>query len=233
MPEQRTWRSILIEAGVIVGSILLAFAIDAGWDARGEASRRRAVIDGLVSDFAAVRADLDRVAGFHAENRAAAAGLMELGSRGPVPDATAHLADSLFAAAVLGGSFDAPLGTLQSLINAGDLDLIGDPELAAMLTSFPGLVSDLDREQAWMRELMLEMYRYLASIGVGAEMGLSDPYWDLSWEIPGGSIHGIAHTPGFRTWIGGLWQVYGNTTEDLRAIDASLTVIEASLAALR
>ena len=49
----------------------------------------------------------------------------------------------------------------------------------SVLTSFPGLVSDLDREQVWMRELILEMARYLVSVGIGTELGLKDPYWDV------------------------------------------------------
>ena len=82
MQEPLPWRRIVIEVVVIVGSILLAFGIDAAWDARGEAARRRAVIQGLTSDYQAVRRDLDRVSAFHTYNRSGAADPLALSASG-------------------------------------------------------------------------------------------------------------------------------------------------------
>lgn len=79
MAERIRWKGPVIEGIVIVGSILLAFGIDAWWDSRHEASRRAAVIEGLRSDFATAREDLDRVAAFHLEGRASAERLVGLG----------------------------------------------------------------------------------------------------------------------------------------------------------
>lgn len=67
MSDRMRWIRVLIEAVVIVGSILLAFGIDAWWDARNEAVRRLAGVEGLRSDFQAARRDLDRVSEFHLE----------------------------------------------------------------------------------------------------------------------------------------------------------------------
>ena len=45
------WKRISVEAVAIVGSILLAFAIDAGWDDRQAHAKRQELIQGLTSDF--------------------------------------------------------------------------------------------------------------------------------------------------------------------------------------
>ena len=233
MREQIRWRRVLLEGAVIVGSILLAFGIDAAWEARDEASRRSAVIEGLNSDFEAARTDLDRVTGFHLNSRSAAEDLMKMGAGGPVPATAAALADSLFAAAMLGGSFDPPLGTLQSLISSGDLDLVDDAELTILLTGFPAMVADLDREQQMVREVMLEVHRYLVSADIGSETALIDPLWEVPWDVGSKGIHRVAHSPGFRSWIGLLWIIYGNTTGDHQELDARLALIEARLSRLQ
>lgn len=41
--RQHPWLRIAVEAAVIVGSILLAFGIDAAWDNRGQEQRRTAL----------------------------------------------------------------------------------------------------------------------------------------------------------------------------------------------
>ena len=157
---------------------------------------------------------------------------MQLGENGPITNADAALTDSLFASAMGGGSFDPPLGTLEGLKTSGDLNLLGDPELTRYLTGFPALVTDLDREQRFMRELFVEAYRYLASVGLSAEVVLIDPYWEVPWRAQPGGISTIAHRPEFRTWMSALWAVYKNMNVDEQDIDAMLSLIEIKLAAI-
>lgn len=49
--EKISWRRILVEASVIVGSILLAFGIDAWWDARMELAEEQRYLEGLDAEF--------------------------------------------------------------------------------------------------------------------------------------------------------------------------------------
>lgn len=232
MTNRVPWLRIVVEGVVIVSSILLAFGIQAWWDARGDASRRDAVLEGLRSDFEAARTDLDRVTPFHQRGLSGAAELMQLGEDGPIVGVDAARVDSLFAAAMGGASYDPPLGALEALITSGDLDLLGDPELTVYLVGFPALVTDLDREQRYMRELLLETHRHLASLGISSEIVLDDPYWDVPWRIGPGGVSAIAHSPGLRTWISALWTIYRNMTGLEQEIDARLALIEAKLAAI-
>ena len=233
MARQVPWPRIFAEGLAIVVSILLAFGIQAWWEERDDAIRRLAVLEGLRGDFVATREDFDRVSAFHQVSLSAAGSLMELGEDGPIDEADAALADSLFSLTMLGGSFDPPLGTLAGLLSSGDLDLMDDPELTVYLTSFQALVADLDREQRFMRELFLEVHRYLVSIGRGSEVSLGNPYWDPPWRLTTDGIATVVHVPGFRTWISQLWAVYGNMTDDHAEIEARLAQIEARLAAIR
>ena len=54
------WPRVLVEGVVIVGSILLAFGIDAWWDARKERDRESQLLVGLLGDFETTRSDLEQ-----------------------------------------------------------------------------------------------------------------------------------------------------------------------------
>jgi hypothetical protein len=230
MSEGIRWKRALIEGAVIVGSILLAFGIDAWWGERDEASRRTAVIEGLRSDFAAARVDLDRVTAFHLEGRQAAETLMQIGADGPLAEASSPRVDSLFAGLAGTASFDPPLGTLEALISSGDLDLLDDPGLAGELTLFQGEVGDLDREQRFARETLIQLIEYLGTEDIGVESLVAHPDWDVPWDLQPDGIHRVVHTQEFRGWVTLMWALYTNTTGGLAGLDAAITTIESRLA---
>lgn len=58
MNPNSAWRRAVVEGVVIVASILLAFALDAWWDARGEAEAERGYISRIEADLAETRAGI-------------------------------------------------------------------------------------------------------------------------------------------------------------------------------
>lgn len=66
---------LLAEGIVIVMSILLAFAIDAGWERRGEVARRSALTAALASALNGVLIEVARVRPIHSEALGAAEAL--------------------------------------------------------------------------------------------------------------------------------------------------------------
>jgi hypothetical protein len=62
------WKRAAIEVVTIVASILLAFAIDAWWQERGERNREEALIEGLVIEFDAAETVLGELIGYHRSN---------------------------------------------------------------------------------------------------------------------------------------------------------------------
>ena len=59
MPERRNWKRLALEVVVIVGSILLAFGIEAWWDARGEAREEALVLQAIRSEMEATLERID------------------------------------------------------------------------------------------------------------------------------------------------------------------------------
>jgi hypothetical protein len=63
--NEMPWRRVGVEAAAVVGSILLAFAIDSGWDARQEGVREAAAVDALRIEMEQNRAQLIEDIGFN------------------------------------------------------------------------------------------------------------------------------------------------------------------------
>ncbi len=141
MAERTGWRRIVVEAVVIVASILLAFGIDAAWDNRNERAEERILLEGLRDELSANRQllnetldtvrlaqqDLDTFAAMTPEEAAS------------MPDSVrSRIGRRLFRTYVTELSY----GFLTATVNSGKLALIRDPFLRASLTGLASLDED-------------------------------------------------------------------------------------------
>lgn len=69
------WLRVFLEGAVIVGSILLAFALDAWWDERSRRGELRSQLDAVVAEMESTREALRAVLGVHNLNAHLAADL--------------------------------------------------------------------------------------------------------------------------------------------------------------
>ncbi|NNE48291.1 MAG: hypothetical protein HKN37_16690 [Rhodothermales bacterium] len=149
MKTQIPWLRVVVEGLVIVASILFAFGIDAGWDAREERGRRAVLMEDLQAELVRNAGDLS-VALAEQELRALRIGILlnEL-----TPQAKGLSADSVRALqASLAGvvSYDPSLGVLDLLIQSGDLALLEDRELRARLAGLASVSEDYLRNQVFL-----------------------------------------------------------------------------------
>jgi hypothetical protein len=226
---QIPWLRVLVEGVVIVGSILLAFGIDAAWDGRNERQRRAVLFTALGNDMALARAEVDRVATFHRTGHNAAADLLNFGQVVPGDDDQRLLIDSLVAATWGStASYDAPLGAVESVVGSGDLDLLSDPALVLELTAFPARVADLAWEQTLLQALATELLAYLSLQGIDASLFDLNGF-DVPWETGPTNVHAHIAAPRFRSLVSNMWYRYSNTTGDLDEIREAITRIESLL----
>ena len=140
------WLRIGAESIAIVGSILLAFAIDAWWDARSARRSEHDLLSTLAAELAAAQSALER----------------QLEIYSVLKDATQTIADQLAAAgdgrsvsvqtSYLGAllynmSFDPPKGATSMLLGSDQVSLIRSDELRAALAEWPAIVEDAVEEQ--------------------------------------------------------------------------------------
>ena len=141
------WSRIVVEATVIVGSILLAFSIDAWWDGVQEERAERAAIARLLDEFEANRPELETVDRTHRAIYEGSLAVLDVGYGGVEPDAA--FSDQVTLALTMEVRLDIETYALDSYLAVQDGRTERSPELRARLASYRSLV-----DQVWQQEDM-------------------------------------------------------------------------------
>lgn len=145
------WARILVEGVVIVGSILLALAVDEWWEGRELRQAERAILERLAEEFEANAAQLERKGEEHERVLVCGEAILEVtGPSGQVGipfDSVSTLYWDFFRTP----TFDPEDGVLNSLITSGEMGIISNHHLRTALAGWPSLVKDLkeDEDRAW------------------------------------------------------------------------------------
>jgi hypothetical protein len=149
------WRRLLAESVAVVLSILLAFAIDAWWDARQEAGRERDLLDGLRTDFESSRPGLEGRLTLARRMAAGTVGLLaRIEGRGSVPAVV--VPDSLILAVLGGPTYEPATNTLDAALASGEIELLESTELRTELANWRRLLSDTREDELEVRRVTNE-----------------------------------------------------------------------------
>jgi hypothetical protein len=142
---------LLAEGLLIVLSILLAFALDAGWGNLQELSEEAEILRRLETEAAANLDQLVEKQNAHDDAREAAAALLGLTGLRTPPAVHADSVGRLIFRMTFTWSYDPGNGVLSSLVNSDKLRLIRSDSLRTALASWPALVADIqeDEQAAW------------------------------------------------------------------------------------
>lgn len=132
MSSQRNLTSAFAGGIGIVVSILLAFAIEASWDARFERQAEEAMIDGIREEFAATLVQIVDLLAQHRRANTALVGFLDAPSPSSETDAEAAV-NRLIGGLLVGDLLDPSTGTLEMLLASGRLASLSDPNLRALL----------------------------------------------------------------------------------------------------
>jgi hypothetical protein len=141
---------ILFEGFAIVVSILLAFAIDAAWDLRGELAEEREALAGLRSDFLSSREQMDYVLRAH-RSRADVFDSFQNATANDLVTLAQDSATDVYRQLYAPNTFNGVRGNADALISSGKLDVIRDRVLRERLVTFLNLDLDSAEELAEMR----------------------------------------------------------------------------------
>jgi hypothetical protein len=230
MPEPQIiqWRRFATEATVIVASILLAFAIDAWWDSRAEEKRELALLLALSDDFTLAARVLESDRNNHLTTANAGEKLINFGESGNVPDADRGDIDLLISAHFWRISYRPPMGTVESVIGSGRIDLLSNQALIAELMNWPAEVARVQQIQLEAREHVYDrIYPYLA-----ARLNLKDLdkvypkiYEPFPWDQAPTDAFQLVSDQEFLSIIYMHWVLQTNILDELETVEASLTRI--------
>lgn len=156
MSRQIGWGRVLVEGVVIVGSILLAFGIDAGW---AERSERRTEREELQRVFDELTLERDRILGFEAAWTGRAAAALDFVDRVRAtdnPPGTIAVPDSVLETFFNSLVFRPLTPALDGLLDSGNYAVIRDAGVRAAIASLQREFEYLDGVQSGAADFMRE-----------------------------------------------------------------------------
>ncbi len=163
MKPQIPWLRVFVEGVVIVGSILLAFGIDAWWEGVQERGEEQEILTGLRAHFEDVQARLDLWVGIGLVGEDLAARALRNSQERLSNGALDSLMSSFWAVNVI----DRGGGPLDALLASGRLELIEDRRLREQLARWPDRMEDLHTNDLAIRSFVHgSIVPYAASQGV-------------------------------------------------------------------
>jgi hypothetical protein len=153
--KRTPWSRGVLEVAVIVGSILMAFGIEAWWGARQDGFHRAALLEDLEAEVLINRDALENTL----ERQRLRVSRLALVLGELTPEATGLSADSvrtLQAAVRNNPTYDPSFGVLNLLIQSGDLALLDDRILRARLAGLDAFLNDYLSNQGFLLELLLQ-----------------------------------------------------------------------------
>ena len=153
MTQRIPWLRILVEGAVIVASILLAFGIDAWWAGMQDRAEEALALQALRTEFDENLSGLRAVHEVHEQYAAELSDLVERMVHAGDGNALA-VADSLLRPLVSFRTADPAMGTLNTLLASGRIDLIRSQDLQKALAGWPAAVEDATEDETLVRDFV-------------------------------------------------------------------------------
>jgi hypothetical protein len=158
------WKRLSVEAAAIVGSILLAFAIDAWWEDRIERQAEQWLLERLRADFVEIRLGLEIVEVEHQEASDACIALLNLVAAGEPLPMTPEVDTMVARVFIHSRTFNPGSGAVAVFLNSDASKQVRNQPLADLLVKWSGLVEELQEEEAQLQKGVSERWTpYLAS----------------------------------------------------------------------
>ena len=152
------WKRIAVEAAAIVASILLAFAIDAGWQEYVEDQRERQVLNALLDDFETTKANIKAWRNFHLAVQQSNTKLLKAVTSSEITLTDDQIGRLLSQLTWWDGESHFSTGALNSLVYGGDLSLIEDDALRQLLADWPSQIQYVESQQQQDYDFFLNVW---------------------------------------------------------------------------
>lgn len=174
------WVRVFAEGAVIVGSILLAFSLDAWWDRRSEAEALRRQMDAVAREIRSQTEALERAARAHDLNVRLSQHLAAL--LGPVAEGSSLVvSDTLVGPLLPQVTADVTAGALETFLAAGGLELVRDQGVRRQLLEWPARIEDLQDDETYLRNYAAaDLAAYLRANAAVANAELYAGPWLMS-----------------------------------------------------
>jgi hypothetical protein len=187
LKPQIPWLRVFVEGVVIVGSILLAFGIDAWWEERQERVQEQEVLS-------SVRAELEENVGLvddwfatHRRVDDAAREFLEVISDAQEGDAD-PVADSIIGEVIRGPTYEPVRASLDAAVSSGRMEVIRSEEVQRGLARWSRLLAEASEEEQdgreFVRSQLLPHLNQTADVSEAARLYVSSTAQGESGVLP-------------------------------------------------
>jgi hypothetical protein len=176
------WKRLAAEATAIIISILLAFAIDAWWEDRGERAAEQLLLKRLRADFIDIQAAIRFVEEEHLEASAACVALMNFPAGQPLP--ASPEVDRMVAIVFLTSrTLNPGSGAVAVFLGSEGAQLVHNQPLADLLLAWSGLLEEVQEEDVSLQKGVAE--RWIPFLELRVSLGpYMTSYGDLMSDLP-------------------------------------------------
>ena len=152
MSRSIPWTRVLVEGVVVVGSILLAFAIDAWWEEARDRAAETELLAGLEAEFQEHLEELGARSSLNDSIANTLTTILRLGvGEEPWPES---LGSIIGYGIVTSPTWDPGAGVREALVTSGRLELISNSDLRVALSSWRSVVDEVRDGELLIRELV-------------------------------------------------------------------------------
>jgi hypothetical protein len=231
------WPRLGAESTAIVLSILLAFAIDAGWDERQERGEEAEILESLAVEFEQYRDRFARRSEFYEQT---AANIVWLLDEVDFSSSELERLDEGLLAFVGAPTLEVGSGVNTELVASGRVSLISDPTLRRIVSTWQGRLDEITDDEIVVRQYVTTvLVPYLASLNAPLGRASRIPKgaaWRLSVTSDDEALiiyRALVDEPEFRAlaswrydWALSSAQGFGR---GVAAADSALSVVRANL----
>jgi hypothetical protein len=174
------WKRLAVESAAIVGSILLAFAIDAWWSERVERTAEREALSRLHDEFASNRERLEEwVSGdsFLLGSRESSLRLSEiLNAAMKAGSETVSVSDVQIAGLVRSATFEAETPVYESLVRSGRIEIIENREIVTAIAIWERELRNATEIEQAKRRFVNELFLPTLAAGSNIQHVLMNRY---------------------------------------------------------
>jgi len=180
------WKRLTLEVTAIVGSILLAFGIDAWWEERQDRREEQQILQGLHAEFEENRTVLQRHLTRHLVEIQSLESVLDAIERGRDKDVGSTI-DTALTGMLTPSTTDLGNGVLDALLGSGRIEILTNRNLRAKLAAWAGVIGEVWDDQANNGRMVFKLYvPYFVHNDVSPSTPMSTWYQD--WTIPMRSI---------------------------------------------
>ena len=164
--EKTQWKRLSIEAIAIVGSILLAFAIDAWWDDRKHRVREQEALHDLLAEYEDHKADIAGATARHLDYLRVMEQLLDACKQRSWSSDKFSVDEAIFALLVP-ETIDLGEGVRDTLVSSGKLEIFSDRDLRYLLAEWGSVLDELLDDQLMSADVIINVVLpYLTRVGV-------------------------------------------------------------------